>query len=157
MKTLRNVVLVMLAVVAVLALSTQLVRAQSVEIRRVLTDYGWHGVGGTVQVHQPTMEFSAPWVGIWERSPRGNRYGDWMYVKVLINCEQWQQIAFATLDDSYNMLLIADATGTDPVATWPEPGSEPYRTMTAVCALYGYQRQAVRRPSARYVERVDKP
>jgi hypothetical protein len=29
--------------------------------------------------------------------------------------------------------------------------------MTAVCALYGYQRQAVRRPSTGYVERVDKP
>jgi len=52
------------------------------------------------------------------------------------------------------MVLIADATGTDPVATWPEPGSEPHRTMTAVCALYGYQRQAVRRPAAGYVERV---
>lgn len=140
MKTLRNLVLVMLAVVAVLALSTQLVRAQSLEIRSLTSDRGWHGVGGDVQVHQPTLEFSPPWVGVWERSARSGRYGDWMYVKVLINCQQWSQVAFATLDDDWNMVLISDLTGRDPQSHWPETGTEPYRTMTAVCALYGYTR-----------------
>lgn len=141
MKIARNLVLAMLGVVAVLVLSTQLVRAQSLEIRSLLADRGWHGVGGDVQVHQPTLEASLPWVGIWQRSARGNRYGDWMYVKVLINCEQWSQIPFATLDADWNMVLMADITGEDPVAVWPEPGTEPYRTMSAVCGLFGYQRQ----------------
>lgn len=140
MKTLRNLVLIMLAVVAVLILSTQLLRAQSLELRSLTSDRGWHGVGGNVQVHQPTLEFSPPWVGVWERSARSNRYGDWMYVKVLINCQQWSQVAFATLDDDWNMVLISDLTGRDPQSHWPEADTEPYRTMTSVCALYGYAR-----------------
>lgn len=156
METLRNVVLAMLAVIAVLILSTQLVRAQSLEIRSLLADRGWHGVGGDVQVHQPTLEFSPPWVGVWERSARSGRYGDWMYVKVLINCQQWSQVAFATLDDDLNFVLISDLTGSDPTQHWPEPGTEPHRTMTAVCALYGYtrQRQAWKpAPAGDFVER----
>lgn len=155
MKTLRNLVLGMLGVVAVLALSTQLVRAQSLEIRSLLSDRGWHGVGGSVQVHQPTLEASLPWVGVWERSARGERYGDWMYVKVLINCEQWSQIPFATLDSDYNFVLLADITGDDPVSRWPDPGSEPYRTMTSICGLFGYQRHREARvvPIGDYVER----
>lgn len=141
MKTLRNLVLGMLAVLA-LCVAAQSVNAQSFEIRSLTSDRGWHGVGGSVQVHQPTLEFSPPWVGIWQRSAREDRYGDWMYVKVLINCQEWSQIPFATLDDDLNMVLLSDLTGEDPVARWPEPGTEPYRTMTAVCGLYGYVRQA---------------
>lgn len=154
MKTLRNLVVAMILVVVALAI-TQPASAQSLEIRALLSDRGWHGVGGNVQVHQPTLEASLPWVGVWERSARGDRYGDWMYVKVLINCEQWSQIPFATLDSDFNFVLMADITGDDPVSRWPEPGSEPYRTMTAVCGLYGYQRQRESKPqpASSYVER----
>lgn len=154
MKTLRNLVVAIILVVVALAI-TQPASAQSLEIRSLLSDRGWHGAGGTVQVHQPTLEASLPWVGAWERSARGERYGDWMYVKVLINCEQWSQIPFATLDSDYNFVLMADITGDDPVSRWPEPGSEPYRTMTSICALFGYQRQREVRvaPIGDYVER----
>lgn len=158
MKTLRNLVLVMLAVIAGLAV-TQQASAQSLEIRSLLADRGWHGVGGAVQVHQPTLEASLPWVGVWERSARSGRYGDWMYVKVLINCDQWSQVAFATLDDDLNFVLLSDLTGSDPTQHWPEPGTEPYRTMTSVCGLYGYTRQRRQPlPDARnFAERVDRP
>jgi len=154
MKTLRNLVVAMILVVVALAI-TQSASAQSLEIRSLLSDRGWHGVGGNVQVHQPTLEFSAPWVGTWQRGPRGDRYGDWSYVKVLINCQEWSQIPFATLDDDLNMVLLSDLTGDDPVARWPEPGTEPYRTMTSICALYGYVRpkQAKPVPVGDFVER----
>lgn len=152
MKTLRNLVVAMILVVVALAV-TQPASAQSLEIRSLLSDRGWHGVGGSVQVHQPTLEASLPWVGVWERSARGDRYGDWMYVKVLINCEQWSQIPFATLDSDYNFVLMADITGDDPVSRWPQPGSEPYRTMTSICALYGYVRPREAVPAAGFVER----
>lgn len=159
MKTLRNLVLAMLAILAV-CIAVAPARAQSLEIRALLADRGWHGVGGAVQVHQPTLEFSPPWVGVWERSARSNRYGDWMYVKVLINCQEWSQVAFGTLDDDLNFVLISDLTGSDPQSHWPEPGTEPYRTMTSVCALYGYTRPAAARPlpdARNFVERVDRP
>lgn len=139
MKTYRNFVLAMIAIVVLLILA-QPAEAQSLEVRRVLQDYSWHGVGGGTQVQQSTIEFSEPWVGIWERTPVGNRYGDWLYVKLLINCEQWTQIPFATLDRDNNFGLIEDILGVQPQMMWPEPGTEPYRTMTAVCGLYGYQR-----------------
>lgn len=132
------------ALVALLLITcTHRVHAQSLEVRQLLQDRGWHGVGGGVQVHQGTLEFSPPWVGVWQRSaaPSGH-YGDWLYMKVLINCEQWSQVPFATLDPDWNVVLIGDLTGQDPVSRWPEAGTEPHRTMTAVCALYGYSRQA---------------
>lgn len=128
------------ALVALLIVSAFPARAQTAEIRSLLSDRGWHGVGGAVQVHQPTLEFSPPYIGVWQRGPRSDRYGDWSYVKLLINCQEWRQVPFATLDDDWNFVLIADLTGDDPVARWPEPGTEPYRTMTAVCGLYGYVR-----------------
>lgn len=152
MRTLRNLVVAMILVVVSMA-TPQPASAQSLEIRSLLSDRGWHGVGGSVQVHQPTLEASLPWVGVWERSARGDRYGDWMYVKVLINCEQWSQILFATLDSDYNFVLMADITGDDPASRWPEPGTEPYRTMTSICALYGYVRPRETAPAAGFVER----
>lgn len=154
MKTRTAWLLILLAATLFLA-NSPVARAQSLEIRSLLADRGWHGVGGAVQVHQPTLEASLPWVGVWERSARSGRYGDWMYVKVLINCDQWSQVAFATLDDDLNFVLIADLTGSDPTQHWPEPGTEPYRTMTSVCGLYGYTRQRLQPlPDARnFVER----
>lgn len=151
MKTLRIAALVL--VTLYFAVACYGTSAQSLEIRSLLSDRGWHGVGGSVQVHQPTLEASLPWVGVWERSARGDRYGDWMYVKVLINCEQWSQIPFATLDSDYNFVLMADITGDDPVSRWPEPGTEPYRTMTSICGLYGYVRPREAVPAPGFVER----
>ncbi|NEK74944.1 MAG: hypothetical protein G3W63_19485 [Xanthomonas euvesicatoria] len=137
MKTLRNLVLVMLGVVAVLAYSPT-ASAQSLEIRSLTSDRGWHGVGGGLQVHQPTLEVSPPWVGVWQRSARSNRYGDWIYIKVLINCQQWSQIVFATLDEDLNFVLMSDVTGAELKPTWPDAGTIPDRTITAVCGLYGF-------------------
>lgn len=114
-------------------------RAQDWVIRQVLQDRGWHGVGGTVQVHQPTIEHSPPWVGVWERSARSDRYGDWAYVRVLINCQQWSQIPFGTLDEDHNFVLMADLIGTDPPPRWPERGTQAHRVVSAVCGLYGYR------------------
>lgn len=135
--------------------------AQSLEVRAVRADYGWHGVGGELQVHQPTLEFSAPWVGVWERWPASPRYGDWRYVKVLINCDNWTQIPFATLDPDGNMQLIGDATGADPVQQWAERGSTQDKTITAICNLYGYVRQVApvwhAESSIGTIRRIDKP
>lgn len=128
---------VITALLFVLALPA---KAQSWEVRQLLQDRAWHGVGGNTQVHQPTVEHDAPWVGVWERSPIGNQYGEWLYVKVLMNCEQWTLIPFGTLDQDDNFGLIEDVLGERPQIMWPEPGTEPYRTMTAVCGLFGYQR-----------------
>lgn len=153
MKTRTAWLLIVLAAVLLLA-NSPIASAQSLEIRSLLADRGWHDVGGSVQVHQPMLEASLPWVGVWERSARGERYGDWMYVKVLINCDQWSQIPFATLDSDFNFVLLADITGDDPVSRWPEPGTEPYRTMTSICALYGYVRPREAAPTTgNYVER----
>lgn len=139
MKIYRNIVLAMIVIV-LLCIFVQPSQGQSLEVRRVLLDRGWHGVGGNTQVHQLTIEHDAPWVGVWERSPAGQHYGQWLYVKVLMNCEQWTQIPFATIDRDANYVLMEDAIGSAPQLTWPEPGTEPYRTMTAVCGLYGYTR-----------------
>lgn len=155
MKTIRNLVLAMFAILAVCIWAGP-ANAQSWEVRRLLADYGWHGVGGSVQVHQPTLEASLPWVGMWQRAPRGERYGDFSYMKVLVNCDQWSQIAFATLDADYNFVLIADLTDDAPVATWPEPGTEPYRTMTAVCALFGYVRQPASLGGSASIGKIEK-
>lgn len=139
MKIYRNIILALI-IAALLCIFAQPTNAQSWEVRQLLQDRAWHGVGGNTQVHQPTVEHSAPWVGVWERSPIGNQYGQWLYVKVLMNCEQWTLIPFGTLDRDHNFQLMADMIGHEPQLLWPEPGTEPYRTMTAVCGLYGYQR-----------------
>lgn len=152
MKRLAQFVFGMLIVVA-FAIHCDRANAQSVEVLRVLQDRGWHGVGGNVQVHQPTLDAMLPWVGVWERSAINNQYGNWLYVKVLINCEQWSQIPFAALDRDSNYVLIGDLTGEDPVAVWPEPNTEPHRTMTAVCALYGYTRPKSASNPGGWVER----
>jgi hypothetical protein len=135
--------------------------AQSLEVRAVRADYGWHGVGGDLQVHQPTLEFSAPWVGVWERWPASPRYGDWRYVKVLINCDNFTQIPFATLSPDGDMQLVADATGADPAQHWPDPGTVQARTIDAVCNLFGYVHQVApvrhAESSIGKIRRIDKP
>lgn len=170
MKTLRNIVLIMLAIVA-FCVWTDPANAQSREVRSLLTDRGWHGVGEGIQVHQPTIEFKAPWVSVWERAPRPPRpgvppYGDWTHVKVLVNCEQRTHIPIATLDNDWNVVYLEDLTGEPPVARWPEPGSVPERTITALCALYGYTRRPLTptlrpnpggEPYVGGIQRLDKP
>lgn len=170
MKTLRNFVLVLLVLYLAGAVSALLpVHAQTLEVRALLSDQGWHGVGGGVQVHQPTLEFRAPWLAAWERSARntaqGAGYGEWTYVKVMINCQQWSHIPIATLDSDDNVVFLDELTGVAPAARWPDPGTVPYRTMTALCGLYGYTRQALPRlianpdgsPFVGGIQRVDKP
>lgn len=160
MKTLARIVLAMVYVVIIMCALfwARDARGQSGEVLRVLQHRGWHGVGGNVQVHQPTLDAAPPWIGAWERSPIGDQYGDWMYVKILINCEQWSQIPFATLDADDNMVLIGDLTGEMSAAVWPQPGTEPFRTMTAVCGLYGYSRPKLpAMPDPRnHLERLDR-
>lgn len=148
MKTLRNIVLVMLAIVAACIVAAPAQAQSDPLVNQLLADYGWHGVGGDVQVNKPTMEVRLPWIGVWERSPKGERYGDWMYIQVMIDCTQWKQIPFATLDADFNYVRMETLTGQFPTATWPEPGTEPYRTMTQVCGLFGYTRPAQLKPSS---------
>lgn len=167
-RALFHAALAMLAIVAFCVWSDP-AGAQTREVRSLLSDRGWHGVGAGVQVHQPTLEFKAPWIGVWERSARAdardNPYGEWTYVKVLVNCQQWSQIPLATLNEDWRMVFIEDLTGEPPAARWPEPDSVSYRTMTALCALYGYARQATPvltpnpggEPYIGGIRRVDKP
>lgn len=148
MKTLRNYALAMLAIVA-FCIGTDPARAQTIEVRSLLSDTGWHAVGGGVQAHQPTLEYQPPMVSVWERSARPvpagtaglNPYGQWTYVQVVMNCSTWSQVPVAVLGDDRRVMLIAEVTGQAPVARWPNEGTIPYRTMTAVCALYGYERR----------------
>lgn len=169
MKTLRNIALIMLAVLAFLVW-TDPANAQTREVRSLLSDLGWHGVGDGIQVHQPTLEFKAPWLSAWERSPRAVAagvapYGQWTHVKVLINCQQWSHVPIAVLNDDREVVYLEDLTGEAPVARWPDPGSIPERTITALCALYGYTRQPLQRlmpnrggePYVGGIQRLDKP
>lgn len=163
MKTLRNIALFMLAVVA-FCVWTDPARAQSLEVRMLLADRGWHAIGGGVQAHQPTLEYQAPYVGVWERSPQGDRYGAWMYVRVLFNCQQWSYTPIAVLDDEQITYLEA-LTDAAPVPRWPERGTVPDQVMTAVCGLYGYTHHPVPKlvpnadgaPYVGSVTRLDKP
>jgi hypothetical protein len=162
-KTLRNIALLMLAIVALCVL-TQPAQAQSLEVRMLLADRGWHGIGGGIQAHQPTLEFQAPYVGVWERSPQGYRYGAWTYVRVLFNCQQWSYMPIATLEDQ-QITYLEELTGVAPVARWPERDTVPYQVMTAVCGLYGYTHQPQPKlipnpngePYVGGIERLDKP
>lgn len=165
MKTLRNLALIMLAIVAFLIM-TQPAQAQSLEVRSLLSDRGWHTLGNSgVQAHQPTLEFRAPWVSVWERSPRSDRYGDWTYIQVVFNCQRWSHVPIATLSDDWSVTYLEDLTGEAPAPRWPDPGTTPYNVMTAVCGLYGYTRQPVPQlrpnpdgaPYVGSIKRLDKP
>lgn len=115
-------------------------QSRDAEVALVLQDRGWHGTGGDMQVHYPTLRIELPTISLWQRSPVGPQYGEWLYVKVLINCEQWKMVPFAGLDENGNFGLIEELIGSTPPVFSPDPGTETYRAMTAVCGQYGYSR-----------------
>lgn len=113
---------------------------------------GWHAAaGGPLQVHQPSMEVEAPWVGIWTRTAVDGQYGQWLYARLLLNCEQWSSLPFGMIGPDGEFWLMEDLTGQPVQPTWPEPGSSSDRLLVAVCGLYGYQ--APRRPAVGSVVR----
>lgn len=153
MKTLRNYALAMLAIVA-FCIWTDPATAQTREVRELTADQGWHGVGGGVQVHQGSLEFRAPLVSVWERSARSgpeatrSGYGAWNYVQVVFNCENWSQVPVATIGDDWRVVLMVELTGQVPAWRWPDEGSTPYKTATALCGLYGFERRPLNAPRA---------
>ena len=139
MKIYRNIVLVMLAILAV-CIYTAPAHAQTV--RQSLGELGWHGVSGDVQVHKPSMQVDGNTVTVWERSALNNQWGNWAYFLVGFDCLERRQAVIATADADGYPVLMSQLTGRPTPQTEPAPGSVPHKTLTAVCASIGYTEKA---------------
>lgn len=104
---------------------------------------GWHGSGNSgVQVHYHTQEAALPWLGVWTRAPVDGTPGNppgWVYVKVLINCEDWYALPFGiAMAPGHPLELVGDVTGRDPVPQPATPGSPLGPMVLALCGQHGY-------------------
>lgn len=104
---------------------------------------GWHGAGSSgVQVHYQSQEAVLPWLGVWTRAPVDGTPGNppgWLYVKVLINCEDWYALPFGIASaPGEPMSLIGDVTGRDPVPQPANPGSPLGPMVLVLCSQHGY-------------------
>lgn len=129
----------LLFVIAVASCAPHSAFAQSVLEARLLSDYGWHGVSDGGQINQPTLAFEAPIVQAWERTAVGGQYGVWLYAMLNIDCEQWTLTPMATLDGNHRFAWLSDMIGEQPATLRPKRGQPHWKTMTALCGLYGYQ------------------
>lgn len=112
--------------------------AQELMERALLSDYGWHGAAGGVQIHQPTVDFREPYVRVWERTPIGNQYGRWLYVMLVIDCNDWRRLPLGTLDEDGRYVQLADLIGEQPAWQYPKRPTPEWLNMTALCGLYGF-------------------
>lgn len=113
----------------------------------LMNDLAWHGVTDRVQVHQPSVEPNLPFVDVWERIAIGNTYGNWAYVKNLIDCHQWTQMPFSTIDRNGYFVLWAEAPSSVKAA-WEAHGKNNDRVITGVCGLYGLSKNRREAPKA---------
>lgn len=115
---------------------------------QLMNDLAWHGVSDRVQVHQPSVAGKPPYIDVWERIAIGNSYGNWAYVKNLIDCQQWTQMPFSTIDHNGYFVLWAQAPDTVKAA-WTAHGQSNERVIAGVCALYG-----LTKPVNNYIEHI---
>lgn len=161
MKRLAQLVCAMLIVVAV-AIHCDRAHAQAgFDTRWLRSEAGWHGYGdGQTQAFMPSVDTQLPYVSVWERSVIGNQWGNWLYVRILFNCDKWEALPFSMLDENGNEQLVGDMIGRDPELQRPVRGEPLYKRLTAMCGQFGYI-PPDKRPPAQYgfnhVERVDKP
>lgn len=126
-----------------LLLGTGAAHAQSYEAGLIQQDRGWHGVGGDLQIHEPTVDARAnPIIATWQRvpvpaQPGQNPYGRWHYAKVLYGCDEGLMVVYAVLDGD-EVRTIRELTGRAGLARTPTPGGPDDKAMRAVCSLYGY-------------------
>lgn len=99
----------------------------------------WHGAGGNVQVHHGSLVAAPPRLDIWQRSALSGQAGDWAYVKVLIDCQQWTQLPFASLAKSGKFLLWSDADDRTK-ASWQPASAQQGQVIAALCGQYGYRK-----------------
>ncbi|PPU64421.1 hypothetical protein XcodCFBP4690_09420 [Xanthomonas codiaei] len=122
----------------------------------LMNDLAWHGVSDRIQINQPSVQGKPPHIDVWERIAIGNTYGNWAYVKNLIDCEQWTQIPFSTIDRNGYFVYWSDAPSSVKAA-WEAHGQGNERVITGVCGLYGIPKQRRETPdtdkSGNYVER----
>lgn len=52
---------------------------------QLMNDLAWHGVSDRIQIHQPSVQGKPPHIDVLERIAIGNTYGNWAYVKNLID------------------------------------------------------------------------
>jgi len=99
----------------------------------------WHAVGERTQVHHGSLVANPPRLDVWQRSALTGQYGDWVYVKVLIDCQRWTQLPFATLAASGRFMMWADADERMK-AGWQPEGAQQGRIISALCGQYGYKK-----------------
>ncbi len=99
----------------------------------------WHAVGENTQIHHGSLVANPPLLDVWQRSALSTQVGDWAYVKVLIDCQQWTQVPFATVGRSGRFLMWADAEERTK-AKWQPASAQQARVIAALCGQYGYQK-----------------
>lgn len=129
-------------VMAVLLFSASLaapLSAQNPVGIQLMNDLAWHGVSDRVQVHQPSVQGKPPHIDVWERIAIGDTYGNWAYVKNLIDCQQWTQVPFYTIDRNGYFVLWSEASSSAKAA-WDANGQGNETVIAGVCALYGFRK-----------------
>ena len=106
---------------------------------QLMNDLAWHGLSDRVQVHQPSVQGKPPHIDVWERIAIGNAYGNWAYVKNLIDCQQWTQTPFYTIDRNGYFVLWSEAPSSAKAA-WDAHGQGNETVIAGVCALYGFRK-----------------
>ncbi len=157
--TTRASILMRLAIWAVPFISATLaapVSAQNSVGIQLMNDLAWHGVSDRVQIHQPSVQGKPPHIDVWERIAIGNTYGNWAYVKNLIDCQKWTQIPFSTIDRGGYFVLWPEAPASVKAA-WEAHGQGNEAVITGICALHGLRKPrmegAVPDKSGGFVER----
>ncbi len=141
----KNASLMRLSAVALAFCLAGPAHAQNLPGLRLMQDIAWHGVTDRVQLHQPSVTGKPPHVEAWERIAIGSSYGNWAYVHNLIDCSEWTQVPFATIDPSGYFVLWGDAPSTVKDA-WEMYGANNERVIAGVCGLYGYTKGRPRAP-----------
>lgn len=113
------------------------VSAQNPRGIQLRNDLSWHGVSNRIQVHQPSVEANPPYIHVWQRIAIGNNYDNLAYVKNLIDCQEWTQIPFMTIDWNGYFVFWKDSPNSVKAA-WEAHGKDDESVMTAVCSMYGY-------------------